>query len=453
MSSSFLLARIKALVCLFLLAVGILMAYNLQLAETNEYMGYHSFSIGLPYLISTMLAIFLIGLLMPVEIKKPSDFFTFIYGVFVLTPYVTLYPIRYLIDSQDLIVFLLALAGPFFIIRMVGFVAPPLRVPRLISMRVLVFLLILLCLVGVFFALLNAPASSGFDLETTYERRLEGRDIFPVRSPLAYLSAAIVNGFAPFLAFVAGWQRRKILLVFSLFCGCAFFYILGLKAPILLIAVASVIGYFARTGRIHKMTKIVYILLFCVFILFLLEFVFFGYSLVGDYFIRRALSVPPWVISAYFEFMSSSSSSWSLLFGVSSDQSITFIVGEDFLGFPGLNANTNSFIHQLAAGGIPMYALTILLVACVFLLLDATYECRRNPAMQYIGFSFAILLTEQAATTALVSSGIGALVICVIFSGSVSNVKNSRNYIGRSLSRSNFSKLISTEKTLGNTLC
>jgi len=451
MSSSFLCARVAALAWLFLLAAGILMAYNLQLAETNEYMGYRTFSINFPYLISLVLAVIFIGMLIPSEIKKPSDFFTFLYGIFVLVPYMTLYPIRYPTGGLDLIIFFFALAGPFCIVRIVGVIAPAVRFPRLIPVKILIFLLALLCLVGVFFALLNAPVSSGFNLETTYDRRLEGRDIFPIRSPLAYLSAAIVNGFAPFLAFIAGWQRRTWLLAFSFFCGFAFFYILGLKAPILLIAVASVIGYLARTGRIHKMTKIVYILLFSTFIFFLLEFVFFGYSFVGDYFIRRALSVPPWVISAYFEFMNSSS--WSLLLGVSSDESITFIVGEEFLGFPGLNANTNSFIHQLAAGGIPMYALTILLVTCVFLLLDATYECRRNPALQYIGFSFAILLTEQAATTALVSSGIGALVIFVVFSGSANNVINSRGYIGRSLVRNKVSKVISTEKTLGNTLC
>ena len=64
-----------------------------------------------------------------------------------------------------------------------------------------------------------------------------------------------------------------------------------------------------------------------------------------------------------------------------------------------------------------MYALAILLVGCVFALLDATYACRRNPELLFCGFSYAILLNAQAATTALVSSGIGFLVILVIFSG------------------------------------
>lgn len=416
MSSLF--ARAGALSSLFVLAVGLLMAYGLQLAETNEYMGYREFSIDLPYIMVSVSAIFVIGMLMPTAIRTPSNFFTFLYGLFVLLPYATLFPIRNPVGLQDFMLYFFALAGPFFAVRIVSVVVPPLRVPGLITQKALVFLVVLLCLTGMFLALSTPPASAGFDLATSYERRIQGRDIFAAGTPLAYLNAAIVNGFAPFLAFVAGWQRRVWLLALSLLCGLAFFYLLGLKAPLLFIAVASVIGYSTRMGKVHAMVRTIYILMFGAFVLFLVEYLLFGYSLVGDYFIRRAFSVPAWLSSAYFEFMASgSTTAWLPLQGINSPEPITFLVGEGFLGFPGLNANTNAFIYQLAAGGIPMYALTILLVACVFALLDATYACRRNPALVYLGFSYAILLTEQAATTALVSSGIGMLVLLVVFSG------------------------------------
>lgn len=416
MSSIF--ARAGALSCLFLLAAGLFMAYDLQLAETNEYMGYRTFSIDLPYVISSVTAIFIIGMLMPTAIRRPSDFFTLLYGLFVLLPYATLFPILNPVSLQDFMLFFSALAGPFFVVRIVSVAVLPLRVPGLITPKVLVFLLTLLCVTGVFLALSTPPASAGFDLATSYERRIQGRDIFSAGTPLAYLNAAIVNGFAPFLAFVAGWQRRAWLLVLSLFCGLAFFYLLGLKAPLLFIAVASLIGYSARIEKIHAMVRNIYILMLGAFVLFLFEYLLFGYSLIADYFIRRALSVPAWLSSVYFEFMASGSTpAWLPLQGISSPEPITFLIGEGFLGFPGMNANTNAFTYQLAAGGIPMYALTVLLVACVFALLDATYACRRNPALVYLGFSYAILLTEQAATTALVSSGIGMLVLLVVFSG------------------------------------
>ena len=411
-------ARVGALSFLFLLAAGLLMAYDFQLAEMNEYMGYRTFSIDLPYVISSVTAIFIIGMLMPTAIRRPSDFFTLLYGLFVLLPYATLFPIRNPVSLQDFMLFFSALAGPFLVVRIVSAAVPPLRIPGLITQKVLVFLLSLLCITGVLLALSTPPASAGFDLATSYERRIQGRDIFSAGTPLAYLNAAIVNGFAPFLAFVAGWKCRAWLLALSLFCGLAFFYLLGLKAPLLFIAVASVVGYSAHIEKVHAMVRTIYILLLGAFVLFIFEYLLFSYSLIADYFIRRALSVPAWLSSAYFEFMASGSTpAWLPLQGINSPEPITFLIGEGFLGFPGMNANTNAFIYQLAAGGIPMYALTVLLVVCVFALLDATYACRRNPALVYLGFSYAILLTEQAATTALVSSGIGMLVILVVFSG------------------------------------
>jgi len=416
MSSIF--ARAGVLSYLYILAIGLLMAYVLQLAETNEYMGYREFSIDLPYITTSVTAIFVVGMLMPIAIRRPSDFFTFIYGLFVLLPYATLFPIRNPVELQDFMLFFSALAGPFLAVSIVSGAVPSLRVPGLISQRELVLLIALLCIVGVLLALSNPTASAGFDLETSYDRRIQGRDIFSAGTPLAYLNAAIVNGFAPFLAFVAGWQRRPWLLVVALLCGLVFFYLFGLKAPLLFIAVALVIGYLVRKEKVHTMARVIYVLMFGVFVLFLIEYLLFDYSLVGDYFIRRVFSVPVWVSSAYFEFMASDSTTgWLPLQGVSSTDPITFLVGEWFLGFPGLNANTNAFIYQLAAGGISMYFLTILLVIFVFVLLNATYKCKRNPTLVYLGFSYAILLTEQAATTALVSSGIGILVIFVVFSG------------------------------------
>ncbi|WP_312301295.1 hypothetical protein [Stutzerimonas nitrititolerans] len=428
MSSIF--ARAGALSSIFLLAVSLLVVYDLQLAEMNEYMGYRKFPIDLPYVMSSGLAVFVIAILMPLEIRRPSDFFTFLYGLFVLLPYATLFPIRTPVDFQNSILFFSALAGPLFAVRIASVVVPPLRVPALINPKIFIYFLVLLCLVGVFLALSNSPASAGFDFATAYERRIQGREIFLAGTPMAYLNAAILNGFAPFLAFVAGWQRRYWLLALSLFCGFAFFYLLGMKAPILFVGVALIIGYSVRRGKVHKMVRTIYVLMLVTFILFLFEYVIFGYSLIADYFIRRAFSVPAWLSSAYFEFMSSeTTTAWLPLHGISSAEPITFLVGERFLGFPGLNANTNAFIYQLAAGGIPMYVLTVLLVAFIFSLLDAAYKCRGNPALVYLGFSYAILLTEQAATTALVSSGIGILVILVIFSSANESYAISRGIL------------------------
>ncbi|MDY0096650.1 MAG: hypothetical protein RBT80_28455 [Candidatus Vecturithrix sp.] len=191
-----------------------------------------------------------------------------------------------------------------------------------------------------------------------------------------------------------------------------FYYLLGFKAPFAYIILATLIGGAVRGGRICIIPRVVYLIFSLIFGAFIFEYLFFGFSLTGDYLIRRVLSIPPYVISAYFDFMGAGSSfHWSVAEGVNRSEPITFLVGESFLGFPGLNANTNTFIYQLAAGGVPLYALTIMLVVSVFAMLDAVYAGKKNPALLYLGSLYAVLLTEQAATTALVSSGVGLLIV------------------------------------------
>lgn len=412
-----LLSRASSLIFLLIISIGILTAYALQLAETNEYMGYRVIPIGLGYVASLSLALGSSSFLMPTKIIKPSDFFSLIYGLFVLLPYSTLHPIRHEISFFDFSLYFYALATPLVVVKLVVLITPPIRFPAAIGQRVLVWLVLCFCLVGLALALSNAPSAAGFDFSTSYERRIEGRSIFSAGTPLAYINAAIVNGFAPFLAFFAAKRRSTHLLAISVICGLGYFYLLGLKAPILFIALAFIIGRLARTGKIHHFVTYMYLLSLGAIALFIIEYLTFGFSLTGDYLIRRAFSVPPYISSAYFEFMSSNSAiPWTSTDGTDTTEPITFFIGEWFLGFPGLNANTNAFLYQLAAGGIPMYLLTTLLVASVFALLDSAYATKREPALLYLGFSYSILITEQAAITAIVSSGLGLLIALTVLS-------------------------------------
>jgi hypothetical protein len=412
-----LLARASGLILLVIFSIGLLTAYGLQLAETNEYMGYMAIPLNIGYLASLSVALGITSLLMPTKIAKPSDFFSLLFGFFLLLPYSILHPIRHEISFSDFSLYFSVIAAPLVVVKLVVLIFPTIRFPTVMGPGALVWLVSCFCLVGLALALSNAPTAAGFDLSTSYERRIEGRSIFPSGTPLAYLNAAIVNGFAPLLAFVAGLRRNIYLLAFSIICGLVYFYLLGLKAPIMFIALAFMIGYAARAGKIRHFVGFMYFLLLGALALFFIEYLFFGFSLTGDYLIRRAFSVPPYIASAYFDFMTSGSMiPWTLIHGAETDETITFVVGEWFLGFPGLNANTNAFLYQLAIGGIPMYILTILLVAFVFALLDSAYTAKRQSVLLYLGFSYSILIIEQAATTALVSSGIGLLIVLAVFS-------------------------------------
>lgn len=410
--------RVYKWLYVILFPVGLLVVYQVQLAHTNLYLGFRDFPLNSAYLITVTAALLFAGILMPAHLRKPSDFFSAVYVLFIVMPYATLYPIRAPVEPHHFTLYFLVLVFPLLFLRLVTASAPSVKVPALIKQQMLVWLVALLCIAGLLLAFSNPPASAGFDLENVYVRRLEGRDVFPAGSLAAYLNAAVVNGFAPFLAFVAGWRRKTGLLGLAVLSGVGFFYLLGLKAPLLFIVLAFIIGYAVRKRQVDMAIFAIYALALAAFILFVTEYLLFGFSLVGEYFIRRVFSIPPYFISAYFEFMAGAvTTGWSPMEGVIATESITFLVGESFLRMPKLNANTNTFIYQLASGGIPMYALTVGLVAAVFAVLDSAYKSRNNAALMYLGFVYSILLAEQAATTALVSSGMGLLILLNVFSG------------------------------------
>jgi hypothetical protein len=199
---------------IFLLAAGLLTAYAWQLAEVNDYMGYRAFSIDLPYLISAASGLCVTGLFMPHKIRRPSDFFLLLYGLFVLMPYAVLYPSRIEVLPFDFMLYFSALAFPMVVVRIASAATFSVKIPGLIDQRFIVWVIVFLCAAGLAYALSNAPNSASFDLENSYDRRIEGRGIFHPGTVGAYLNMAITNGFAPFLAFFSAWRRNIFFLFF-----------------------------------------------------------------------------------------------------------------------------------------------------------------------------------------------------------------------------------------------
>lgn len=59
-------------------------------------------------------------------------------------------------------------------------------------------------IVIVIYSIKNTPTSAGFSLETSYVRRLEGREAYAAGTLIAYLIGMLANGIGPYLAFLAG---------------------------------------------------------------------------------------------------------------------------------------------------------------------------------------------------------------------------------------------------------
>lgn len=408
-------SKLYSLLSCYIISLLLLVTYDSQIAAKNAYLGYHCIEITLSFFVVWFFSVLFIAILMPDKVIKPSDIFNFLYGVIILLPYVTLYNIRGKIDFLEYFMRFSILCIPFCIICFVSLCSLNIRYPTILNFNKLILLIVSFCLLVVFFALNAATLSAGFDFGNAYVRRLEGREIFATGTPQAYFNAMIINGFVPEMAFLSGWLKRPLLFFIALFCACAFFYILGLKAPVLFVVNAFLFGLLVRKGKIASFTKMLFTQLMLIQILSLIEQLFFGYSYIADYFIRRALTVPSWVISAFFEYMSSSEA-WSVISGSYEQIPVSYVVGEQYLGMKGLNANTNAYIYQLASTGIIGYFSVISFVSAFFFILDSTYK--NNSLIFFVSFAYSMLILEQAATTAMFSSGILFVTILALISRS-----------------------------------
>jgi len=106
---------------------------------------------------------------------------------------------------------------------------------------------------------------------------------------------------------------------------------------------------------------------------------------------------------------------WNFFSGVH-DQSFsaTYYIGNTYLGNPDSNANTNAFLYAIVANGILGYAVATVFVASFLVLLDRLYRATQNPGYILIGFIYGYLLTEQAFSTSMVSSGVGLIFILTV---------------------------------------
>ena len=401
-----------------LFALFLVLIYILKLADLNAYMGYFQYEFNVIVIAVNILLVCFLVFFIPKSFSKPSDTFIFLYFIFVIFPYFVFYSIRREEIDLHYYVELVIIAVPFFLCPLFSYLLSKicLNIPWLISEKKAILTITIFSFLGVVMALSSPTPSAGFDIDTLYVRRLEGRQIFTTGSVQAYINGMIMNGFSPLLAFYAFWKLKVQYFLVSILCWLIFFYLIGVKAPLLYILMSSVLGLLVR----WKLTKHFFTLfitgVLIILIFSLVEIICFDYSYVADYLVRRAFTVPPYIVSAFFDFMwEHGMGQWSLFFGVNSTLPVTFVVGEQFLGMPNLNANTNAFVYALGGGGIKLFYFTVVLVCLVFSMLDIKFQKINNPIILYTALLYSVLILEQSATTALVSSGLGILVILAIF--------------------------------------
>lgn len=387
--------------------IGLYTLYSFKGYPNNAYNGYNQIEFDIYTIIGILWSIFHYVFLFRKNFTKPSDFFIVLYTYLIFFPYVILHGIWGRNDTTYL-TDLILLYLPMFIIYNISSIAVVYPSINMTKQKIITASIIFLCLILSLILLNNPTKNASFSLSSSYIRRLEARDIYAGQIFITYGSGIIMNGILPMLAFFSSLYKKRILILLSLSLYILMYYIYGVKAPIIYFIASYILGVFILKSSINKFIKYLICIIIISFYIAWIEFIVFNYSYIEDYLIRRLFYVSSYLIGAYFEYFSSNLNP-SILFGNEQITSASMYIGENYLNKIGLNANSNTFLYFLIQYGILGYLLSIAFVGCIFSFFN--YVSKKNPLFIYFGFIYSVLILEQSATTALVSSGIGILAL------------------------------------------
>ena len=392
---------------------GLFTLYRYHGFYANQSYGYGQIQISFEYIILFIFSVVFCISLFARRYKKPSDYFLLFYGLTVVVPYAILHDIYRVNDGRILIDIALLLI-PFFFVMLICNINLKLTQIKLVNERYLFRFFLLFSMVVLSLLICNPPSSASFSLIDSYERRHEARVVYISGGFIAYGSSMVMNGVLPLLVFLGVLNKTKVYWFIGLLFYCIFYYIYGVKAPLLYMLFAGIFGYSVRNDTVNAFYNIfIYAPIFLMVISWI-EIVFYDYSYVEDYLIRRIYYGGSFVMGAYFNYFDSNYFSWSVGLLGPGMKSISMYIGEDFLGLDGLNANTNTFIYFLGQYGVFGYVFSIILVGILLSLFN--FIGLKRKVLVFISVLYSILILEQSATTALVSSGILLITLSYYFS-------------------------------------
>lgn len=405
------------------LPILFLVIYQTILADLYAYQGLVKIELSVDFWILFILSTIPIMLVFPTRIERPSDLFLLFYLLISVVWGTVIWSGTGLVDFSDQPLFFLLTILPA--VTIVAMRAPMRKyifhymLPvQLMSRSWLPTVFIVL----VFFVALATYVIIGdgsFNWEEIYERRLAGRDAFHEHILAAYALNMTTNGILPLLGFIAGHRRSVILLAIALAFVMVMYFLLGLKSPAVNLAVLAALGFYARYNGLRRNLPLLVLSAIIIFYaVALFAFMFDESTFLVDYFVRRISMVQPQVQSYYFDYwIHRDVAELSLANAGQNFSDITFGIGYLYLDNPLTNANTNAFNYSLAKTGITAYLFCVFVVVFLIGAIDAMAEKTRGPEFFAISAIFAIMISEQALTVVLLSSGIAlGFVILMLFS-------------------------------------
>lgn len=349
----------------------------------------------------------------PSRLAKPSGFFLLFYSFIVFYPYVVLHGIWGRTGLYYLFDLALLLIPVVFVIsaRNISISLP--KIYFYSERSLLICFAVFAALFSLYF-IFNSTGSASFSIEDVYSRRLEARELYGSRTIIAYSSSIISNGLIPFFMFIGIVSRRLIFCFFSIAVYIVFYYVFGVKAPLIYMQAAFCIAILLMYFSLDKFFKVFPYVAIVVVLASIVEFLVLGSIYLEGYLVRRIFYVSSYLIGAYFELFYSQA--FSKLFGLGLESMPASIyMGEIFLSSEGLNANTNTFLYYLIQYGLAGYLFSCTLVSLCLVWFDSMRH--HSEAYIFLAFLFSMLVIEQSVTTVLLSSGIGVILFFYYFAG------------------------------------
>ena len=405
-------SSVKNFLIIAVLVVLLQLVYFVQISESNAYLGYLPLKIDAFNIFVSTLMVSCIAFIVPMKIERPSDFFLLFYGIIVLLSCAVFSRATVTINQFGAIILFVMLLIPALVVKKFHIFKYKLKIVACFNPNILYYCLAaVIALAGV--AAATRGIDAGFDWDSMYERRLEGRVKIGEGNLIAYLIEMAVNGFAPFLGYVGALRNKFFFLIFSISFSIFAFWLLGVKAAFLMTSIFILMGFMARRKKLQLLPTVVYYGIIFICLLALSEYAIYGFSDIAETFVRRVFVVQG-VLQSYFYNLITNFNLNSFLFGLDKSYgSVTFYIGSKYLGNPDTNANTNAFLYSFAANGIFGYIGAVLFVGLFFSILDKFFYSFKSKDIFFVAAVYALLLTEQAYTTAMVSSGVAVLTFVV----------------------------------------
>jgi len=403
------------LIIIFIIASSLFLFFH-QIQETNEYLGLKYFAIEPIYLFISIDCLVLSSLFIKIiKNNLPSSYLIHIYILFVIIWNIIFYKSTNLLSYESYLLWFILIFLPLFCILLfnkffiliIEKIFFEINVLRFFKIEYLLSLFLFITLV---FISLKMPLS--FSFNDSYVRRLDGREL--ITGLNAYLFAMSMNSIAPFLAFYAFLKKKYFYFFVSFIFVILCFGFIGSKAPMGYVLLLSFIGFLFNRNSKTNIFNIFLIIIFSIFLLSIIEYLVFDFSIIADIIVRRAFIVVAQNQTYFIDFIINNFTLENWFLGYEYDKPITFLIGEIYYSNINTNANTNAFLYELVHNGILGYLVMILFLSFFFSLLNFLYLKYQLKEVIGISIIYSLLLTEQAYTTAFVTSGIGFLTILVI---------------------------------------